>query len=132
MDKKREREPENDFKIDVKRSKTLEYNDTLKSVENIQGNITSEFASFMGERKEEFDKVVGTEKTVKPVRKRKSNVRGRKKSKNNTIFIVEKPVEMGNSQMGSVGSSKKFNFEEQVQLEQTLMKLQSISTLKYT
>tara|TARA_Y100000816_G_C26091846_1_gene577138 strand:- start:817 stop:2193 length:1377 start_codon:yes stop_codon:yes gene_type:complete len=106
--------------------------DARKSVENIQGNITSEFASFMGERKEEFDKVVGTEKTVKPVRKRKSNVRGRKKSKNNTIFIVEKPVEMGNSQMGSVGSSKKFNFEEQVQLEQTLMKLQSTSTLKYT
>lgn len=106
--------------------------DARKSVENIQGNITSEFASFMGERKEEFDKVVGTEKTVKPVRKRKSNVRGRRKSKNNTIFIVEKPIEMGNSQMGSVGSSKKFNFEEQVQLEQTLMKLQSTSTLKYT
>ena len=63
---------------------------------------------------------------------RKDTPEGRKKSKNNTIFVVEKPVEMANSQMGSVGSSKKFNFEEQVQLEQTLMKLQSISTLKYT
>ena len=113
-------------------SKDTNISNARKSVENIQGNITNEFASFMGEKKEELDKIVGTEKIVKPVRKRKSNVRGRKKSKNNTIFVVEKPVEMANSQMGSVGSSKKFNFEEQVQLEQTLMKLQSISTLKYT
>ena len=125
-------ETETPFLLQKITPKESNISDARKSVENIQGNITSEFASFMGERKEEFDKVVGTEKTVKPVRKRKSNVRGRKKSKNNTIFIVEKPVEMGNSQMGSVGSSKKFNFEEQVQLEQTLMKLQSTSTLKYT
>lgn len=39
VDMKREREPENDFKIDVKRSKMLEYNDTLKSVENIQNEF---------------------------------------------------------------------------------------------
>ena len=41
---------------------------------------------------------------------------------------------MPNSQMmaSNGGSSKSFNFQEQVNKEKLLMKLQSISTLKYT
>ena len=52
----------------------------------------------------------------------------------NTVYVIEKPVETQSSPMmaSAGGSSKKMNFQQEVKMEQTLMKLQSVSTLKYT
>ena len=65
---------------------------------------------------------------------RPTSVRSKRKKKGNTVFIVEKPIQSaGSPMMASAGSSgKRLNFQKEVQLEQTLMKLQSLSTLKYT
>ena len=109
--------------------------DARKSVENIQGNLVSEFDSFLGEQKEQIENIKGSEKNMKTVRKnRPTSVRSKRKKKGNTVFIVEKPIQSSSSpMMASAGSSgKRLNFQKEVQLEQTLMKLQSLSTLKYT
>tara|TARA_S200000501_G_scaffold83137_1_gene75271 strand:+ start:3532 stop:4914 length:1383 start_codon:yes stop_codon:yes gene_type:complete len=114
---------------------TSNFSDTKKTVENIQGNLASDFNSFIGEQKEQIENLKGSEKNMKTVRKNKpTSVRSKRKKKGNTVFIVEKPTQSsGSSMMASAGSSgKRFNIQKEVQLEQTLMKLQSLSTLKYT
>ena len=114
---------------------TSNISDTRKTVENIQGNLVSDFNSFLGEQKEQIENIKGSEKNMTTVRKnRPTSVRSKRKKKGNTVFIVEKPIQSsGSPMMASAGSSgKRLNFQKEVQLEQTLMKLQSLSTLKYT
>ena len=114
---------------------TSNISDTRKTVENIQGNLVSDFNSFLGEQKEQIENIKGSEKNMTTVRKnRPTSVRSKRKKKGNTVFIVEKPIQSsGSPMMVSAGSSgKRLNFQKEVQLEQTLMKLQSLSTLKYT
>ena len=114
---------------------TSNISDTRKTVENIQGNLVSDFNSFLGEQKEQIENIKGSEKNMTTVRKnRPTSVRSKRKKKGNTVFIVEKPIQSsGSPMMASASSSgKRLNFQKEVQLEQTLMKLQSLSTLKYT
>ena len=114
---------------------TSNISDTRKTVENIQVNLVSDFNSFLGEQKEQIENIKGSEKNMTTVRKnRPTSVRSKRKKKGNTVFIVEKPIQSsGSPMMASAGSSgKRLNFQKEVQLEQTLMKLQSLSTLKYT
>ena len=114
---------------------TSNISDTRKTVENIQGNLVSDFNSFLGEQKEQIENIKGSEKNMTTVRKnRPTSVRSKRKKKGNTVFIVEKPIQSSASPMMASASSsgKRLNFQKEVQLEQTLMKLQSLSTLKYT
>ena len=114
---------------------TSNISDTRKTVENIQGNLVSDFNSFLGEQKEQIENIKGSEKNMTTVRKnRPTSVRSKRKKKGNTVFIVEKPIQSSASPMMASASSSgnRLNFQKEVQLEQTLMKLQSLSTLKYT
>ena len=65
-------------------------------------------------------------------RDRSRSVRGKRKRKGDTIFIVEKKVPMMSNQMMASAGKAKLNITEQLSNDKTLMKLQSASSLKYT
>ena len=112
--------------------------DTKNQLINIKKNVNEEVAKVTGEYDTDFEggeggrRKVNLSSLLKPTKK-DVNVKSKKK-KGKTVFIVEKPMQSsGSSSMASAGSgNKKFNAQKEVQLEQTLMNLQSVSTLKYT
>ena len=64
---------------------TSNISDTRKTVENIQGNLVSDFNSFLGEQKEQIENIKGSEKNMTTVRKnRPTSVRERKRE---TLFL---------------------------------------------
>jgi|TARA_B100000282_G_scaffold97464_1_gene68650 hypothetical protein len=112
--------------------------DTKNQLINIKKNVSEEVAKVTGDYDADFESGEGGKRKVNlssllTPTKKDVNVKSKKK-KGNTVFIVEKPIQTsGSTMMASAGSSgKKLNFQKEVQLEQTLMKLQSVSTLKYT
>ena len=61
---------------------TSNISDTRKTVENIQGNLVSDFNSFLGEQKEQIENIKGSEKNMTTVRKnRPTSVRSKRKKK---------------------------------------------------
>lgn len=112
--------------------------DAKNQLLNIKNNVDNEVAKVTGEYNADFEGGKGGKRKVNlssllTPTKKDVNVKSKKK-KGKTVFIVEKPIQTsGSPMMASAGSSgKKLNFQKEVQLEQTLMKLQSVSTLKYT
>ena len=81
---------------------TSNISDTRKTVENIQGNLVSDFNSFLGEQKEQIENIKGSEKNMTTVRKnRPTSVRSKRKKKGNTVFIVEKPIQSSASHVST-------------------------------
>ena len=112
--------------------------DTKNQLINIKNNVNEEVAKVTGEYDADFKSGEGGRRKVNlssllTPTKKDVNVKS-KKRKGNTVYVIEKPVETQSSPMmaSAGGSSKKMNFQQEVKMEQTLMKLQSVSTLKYT
>lgn len=128
---KQQTAPEFVQKVDSKRK--LDLSDARESVNNIQKNISSELLALKPDD-EMLENVKSPIKSIKPMsRDRSKSVRGKRKRKGDTIFIVERKSEMPNTtMMASSGGSKSFNVQEQVNKEKILMNLQSASSLKYT
>ena len=112
--------------------------DTKNQLINIKNNVNEEVAKVTGEYDADFKSGEGGRRKVNlssllTPTKKDVNVKS-KKRKGNTVYVIEKPVETQSSPMMASASSsgKRLNFQKEVQLEQTLMKLQSLSTLKYT
>lgn len=127
---KQQTEPELIQKVDSKRK--IDLSDARESVNNIQKNISSEFLALKTDG-EMLENVKSPVKSIKPMlRDRSRSVRGKRKRKGDTIFIVEKQVPMMSNQMMASAGKTKLNITEQLNNDKTLMKLQSASSLKYT
>tara|TARA_B100000161_G_scaffold257083_1_gene220715 strand:- start:815 stop:2191 length:1377 start_codon:yes stop_codon:yes gene_type:complete len=127
---KQQTEPELIQKVDSKRK--IDLSDARESVNNIQKNISSEFLALKTDG-EMLENVKSPVKSIKPMlRDRSRSVRGKRKRKGDTIFIVEKQVPMMSNQMMASAGKAKLNITEQLNNDKTLMKLQSASSLKYT
>ena len=127
---KQQTEPELVQKVDSKRK--IDLSDARESVNNIQKNISSEFLALKTDG-EMLENVKSPVKSIKPMlRDRSRSVRGKRKRKGDTIFIVEKQVPMMSNQMMASAGKAKLNITEQLNNDKTLMKLQSASSLKYT
>ena len=127
---KQQTEPELIQKVDSKRK--IDLSDARESVNNIQKNISSEFLALKTDG-EMLENVKSPVKSIKPMlRDRSRSVRGKRKRKGDTIFIVEKQVQMMSNQMMASAGKAKLNITEQLNNDKTLMKLQSASSLKYT
>ena len=127
---KQQTEPELIQKVDSKRK--IDLSDARESVNNIQKNISSEFLALKTDD-EMLENVKSPVKSIKPMlRDRSRSVRGKRKRKGDTIFIVEKQVPMMSNQMMASAGKAKLNITEQLNNDKTLMKLQSASSLKYT
>ena len=127
---KQQTEPELIQKVDSKRK--IDLSDARESVNNIQKNISSEFLALKTDG-EMLENVKSPVKSIKPMlRDRSRSVRGKRKRKGDTIFIVEKQVPMMSNQMMASAGKAKLNITEQLSNDKTLMKLQSASSLKYT
>ena len=127
---KQQTEPELVQKVDSKRK--IDLSDARESVNNIQKNISSEFLALRTDG-EMLENVKSPVKSIKPMlRDRSRSVRGKRKRKGDTIFIVEKQVPMMSNQMMASAGKAKLNITEQLNNDKTLMKLQSASSLKYT
>ena len=127
---KQQTEPELIQKVDSKRK--IDLSDARESVNNIQKNISSEFLALRTDG-EMLENVKSPVKSIKPMlRDRSRSVRGKRKRKGDTIFIVEKQVPMMSNQMMASAGKAKLNITEQLNNDKTLMKLQSASSLKYT
>ena len=127
---KQQTEPELVQKVDSKRK--IDLSDARESVNNIQKNISSEFLALKTDG-EMLENVKSPVKSIKPMlRDRSRSVRGKRKRKGDTIFIVEKQVPMMSNQMMASAGKAKLNITEQLSNDKTLMKLQSASSLKYT
>ena len=127
---KQQTEPELIQKVDSKRK--IDLSDARESVNNIQKNISSEFLALRTDG-EMLENVKSPVKSIKPMlRDRSRSVRGKRKRKGDTIFIVEKQVPMMSNQMMASAGKAKLNITEQLSNDKTLMKLQSASSLKYT